>query len=792
MSFSDRVRRVPAAAWALLFAVALLLPGLGRSGFWDPWELTLADRVRELASSGSLGDSTVHGRFAAEPPLDLLLSALGVKLFGAREFGARLGYALFGIAALFGVYWSGAGMFRRRAGLLAALALGTMPLFFLQGRQLVSDMPLVAGLTFAFGGLGRYAWPASGRRCLTDLGVAVAGIIVGSLSGGFLLGAALPCLSIAAALLVGWRLRPGDKPTPDQLEPDAGDPRVPLTAAGVGPDLPEGQPLGPTLLGGKVNGRVALVAVVLVGIGLLIATLASATVAGRYSMLLGGSPRGGVPSQSFEYLIRQIGFGIFPWSALAVFAVGRGVVRLMEEGDGAGRLAFQQSYLLIAAAFGFALSGLYVILVGDARFCALAPLALAIGALLDEGLQGERSEPVLGLLAAMGTLVVARDIALEPEELVSQHLLAKVKWPPTYSVGNALLLVGAVVGLGVYATLAVRRRANPVGAPTGRGRAAALAHKASTLAAIAGRWGITAALAAAVLFAFGVIHSVVPSLSHHYSFKPVFESFARYAKPGDPIGRYRVEGHGASFYGSTDMVELPTQERLVEFLKPARHAFALVSTDDLAALDAAFKTANVPYFVADASSSRFLLLTNQVASPDADVNPLRRNVWMAPQLPTERPATPGAARSYDWHGAKPPWDWVVPLSVVWEDSIELVGATFPSSIRRPGKLTMTLTFRVMKRPPGAYKIFAHWDAPGQPRLLGDHVPLNGAFPTSYWLPGEYIRDEYEIDVPLMTQPAGTYSLYLGFWPGGEGKRMRITSGPNDGGDRALVGSVSIR
>ena len=34
---------------------------------------------------------------------------------------------------------------------------------------------------------------------------------------------------------------------------------------------------------------------------------------------------------------------------------------------------------------------------GEARFVALAPIALAIGALLDEALEGMRAEPVLGL-----------------------------------------------------------------------------------------------------------------------------------------------------------------------------------------------------------------------------------------------------------------------------------------------------------------------------------------------------------------------------------------------------------
>jgi hypothetical protein len=70
--------------------------------------------------------------------------------------------------------------------------------------------------------------------------------------------------------------------------------------------------------------------------------------------------------------------------------------------------------------------------------------------------------------------------------------------------------------------------------------------------------------------------------------------------------------------------------------------------------------------------------------------------------------------------------------------------------------------------------------------------VGGAFPTAHWLAGEYIRDFHEVDVPLMTTPAGTYTVLIGFWPGGEGKRLKITSGNNDGADRARLGTIEIR
>jgi hypothetical protein len=303
---------------------------------------------------------------------------------------------------------------------------------------------------------------------------------------------------------------------------------------------------------------------------------------------------------------------------------------------------------------------------------------------------------------------------------------------------------------------------------------------------------VQAALAAAVLFAGFLSYGLVPTLSHHLSFKPVLESYARFAKDDEEIGKYRVEGHGTGFYSRRTLVEIPSQDRLVDFLRQPKRTFCLVSADDLAALDAAFKLGQVSYYVVDASSSRFLLLSNRLSEGQQDANPLRRDVWMAAR-PPEAVAVPGTNQvRYDWHGVTPPWQWRINVGTVFQDAIELVGADFPASMRRPGKIPLTLYFRVNARPPGGFKIFAHFDAPGEPRLIGDHAPLNGAFPTAYWLPGEYIRDTYDVDVPLMTTPAGTYTVLIGFWPGGEGKRLRITTGHNDGADRTRLGTIEIR
>jgi len=789
MSFFEKLRRIPTVWWIVLFAVLLVLPRIGAFGFWDPWELKVAEHARDMAES-SLTDVTVGKRYPAEPPLDLFLSALGMRVFSVGEFGGRVGNGLLAVLAILAVYWAGLSLFRRRAAVLSALALGSLPLFVLEARQIVSDMPLVAALALALGGLGRYAWPPDGVRRMRDLAIAAAGLVLGLLAGGALLGVALPCLSVGASLLVGFGLRPRAGDDKDACE---------LCAPGIGRDVPADASFGRGLFGRASAGRIALAAVAAVGLAVFILTLATGNAAGKFSVLLGGVPRAGTPTTTFEFFIRQLGFGLFPWSALAVFALGRPLVRLGggSEPDG-DRLAFVQLYLLVFAAFGFTLSSYFVLMTGEARFVALAPIALAIGTLLDEALEGRRAEPVLGLLVATGTMVVARDFVLTPEELVSVHTLAKVRWPPTLKFGPVFIAAGVLFAGGIYAGLATRGRALGRVALRDLGKAGPWRRRIEKSVVEAGRHGIQVAVASAVLFAFVLGHYLVPTLSKHLSFKPLLETYTRFAKHGEKIGRYKVEAQGAGFYSRREMTDLPTPDRVAAFLRSGERVFALVSATELAALDAALKGASVGYFVVDGSSSRFLLLSNRLEPGEKEENPLKKDVWMAPQLPRVAAGDPGAAgggeapQKMEWPDQPAPWKWRVSARTMFEDAIELVGADFPPSIRRPGSIPLTLYFRVLKKPKPGFRVFVHFDAPSEPRLLGDHALLNGAFPTDYWLPGEYIRDTYDVEVPLMTTPAGKYTVLMGFWPGGEGKRLKITAGHNDGGDRTQVGFIEIK
>jgi hypothetical protein len=91
--------------------------------------------------------------------------------------------------------------------------------------------------------------------------------------------------------------------------------------------------------------------------------------------------------------------------------------------------------------------------------------------------------------------------------------------------------------------------------------------------------------------------------------------------------------------------------------------------------------------------------------------------------------------------------------------------------------------------PAGYKVFLHFDQPAS-RFHGDHEPLGGKYPTQYWLPGDYIVDTHEVEIPLITTPSGVYTIYMGFWLG-EG-RLKVVEGANDGVNRVQLGTLKVR
>ncbi|MAQ17727.1 MAG: hypothetical protein CMN30_23390 [Sandaracinus sp.] len=130
-----------------------------------------------------------------------------------------------------------------------------------------------------------------------------------------------------------------------------------------------------------------------------------------------------------------------------------------------------------------------------------------------------------------------------------------------------------------------------------------------------------------------------------------------------------------------------------------------------------------------------------------------------------------------------------PLSVEFEDKIELIGYDLSAETWRAGQpLTVTWHWKVKRSLEDGWRLFTHvTDASGTNRVNAD---VDGVVRELYqpgsWKAGEYVKDEQTITLPAnWTDERAT--LYLGLWNGPH--RLRITSGPSDGENRARVVAI---
>jgi hypothetical protein len=118
------------------------------------------------------------------------------------------------------------------------------------------------------------------------------------------------------------------------------------------------------------------------------------------------------------------------------------------------------------------------------------------------------------------------------------------------------------------------------------------------------------------------------------------------------------------------------------------------------------------------------------------------------------------------------------------DSIRLTG--FEITALTPSQLDFRLAWHSEQKPHADYTIFAQLLA-SDGRLVAsfDRPPLDGAYPTTIWLPNQTILDPRYI--PLAEVPPGDYTLIVGLYDSASGRRL-VTTG---GDDFARLTTVTI-
>ncbi|WP_129578379.1 MULTISPECIES: glycosyltransferase family 39 protein [Sorangium] len=419
------LRGGPARLAALALAALALLPLLGKSGIWDPYELDRADLARRIAIHVFHAARGVEGVDLAEPAgqlptltdlgmgeLGFTSMALGFRLLGLHDWAGRLPLALWGLAGALVLYEFLARLVDRKAGLYGVAVLVTMPLYVMQARTMLGDIVTMAALTMAFCGLtgallegGRRAQRGALLAPAAWIAVGLLGLAAGYLSRGLLIGVAVPALGAGLTWIV---LRTsGAWPAPERPRPTLGD---------------------------LVGGAALLLGVAAAAKGLLV--LASASADAPLPRALGVALLKKPPVEStFDLTLRQLGHALFPWSAFLPFAVGR-LFRAPTAARGAAagldREAGVRIALVVTSALAYGAFALLAPHAGALPFSGPALLA-AIAALAVRDLErGAPSSRALAVGCSVLAFVLYRDLVLSPDRALSVFSVDKPVFPKSF------------------------------------------------------------------------------------------------------------------------------------------------------------------------------------------------------------------------------------------------------------------------------------------------------------------------------------------------------------------------
>lgn len=490
-----------------------------------------------------------------------------------------------------------------------------------------------------------------------------------------------------------------------------------------------------------------------------------------FSAILNGVPRPPQHQTVVSTLLHQLGFSSSPWLALVPFALLHafdGSQRTREDdGERAG-----YARLLLPAAFAT------VYVAATAHFACIADLVvpagplvgLLAGAWIDDALDAAESGPVTtaraleGVAIACLAIIFGHDLMLTTDAFVSVQAAEQIRWPQQiYWTGDVLFGFMSIFGLLLCGALALP-----------------LAWSGAEQRRLQTKF-LLGAVAVQVLFAFAVVQWFIPTASKHLSPKDLYGK-TKQLDPKAPLGQYRFNSTGASYFmNGRSATSFNTLDEVLTFLQKPERVFVFVGADELAPIDQAARrgthpvqppdgtppplTNMVSYVVVDDSNSRFLILSNRLGPGETDLNPLRRLVSDTPPKPK------------------------TPINVNFEDKLQLIGYDLPAEVAHGADVPVKLYFKVLAPLGGTYKIFIHFDGPGA-RINGDHVPLDGKFPTQFWTPGTYVTDDYTIKPDRATEPQGNFQFFFGLFAGD--KRLKVKEGPSDGENRVKLGNVRVK
>jgi tetratricopeptide (TPR) repeat protein len=133
-----------------------------------------------------------------------------------------------------------------------------------------------------------------------------------------------------------------------------------------------------------------------------------------------------------------------------------------------------------------------------------------------------------------------------------------------------------------------------------------------------------------------------------------------------------------------------------------------------------------------------------------------------------------------------------PAPATFGEAVRLLGYRLePEALRAGERFRLTYYWQALRPATRDYTVFVHFQREGKVRFQHDHAPLEGAYPTSRWQPGEVVRESFDLVAPPDLE-AGRYEIVLGLWDPEARRRLPVTATAlRHRRDRVILGSAIV-
>ena len=610
------------SAAVIVGGLLLYIPLAGTYGLWDPWETHYSEVARQMTHRGDFislwwpGSPRDPEVFWSKPVLSFWLMSIAMHVAGvglpggspgemavghAAEWAARVPFCLMGVLGIYAVYMVTARFVSRRAGVLAAIACATAPMYSLVARQAMTDMAFVGPMAMALAlgafalfddsdevlprrGKGWRSWPHHplfyGTLALTVL-VTVPQLVIDSVQLKVVVpwgdreikmygAVAMIPYYLGFALFVFLAARTRYK-APFYLYLAAIMCALSVLAKGLaGLGLPLIVVL--TYLGITWNWRRLKRAQLLYGVLVSLVVCLLVAVPWHHAMLIrhGGAfwnelfgdnhwrrmvigrhgDRG-----TFEYFVRELGYGLLPWIAVAPAALGWAVLRGGRSVTAAAAPddqaeARRKGIILLGAIWfvaGYAMVSLSMTKFHHYVLPAIPGMAIVIGCFLDDLIArgGWRRGAVVALIGIPLLVMVAIDL-VDTKSAAQRflwlfsydyvHNKTGRPWPDKLDFSGAIVGFCAAFALATAAMVVPRIR----------------------------RWAAAGLSVAAIVFTFYLLDGFMRGVAPSWSQKgPIAAYYENRRSPEERLIAYQLYWRGETFYTSNEIYEGPTEDRTV-------------------------------------------------------------------------------------------------------------------------------------------------------------------------------------------------------------------------------------